>query len=69
MTTEQFRIGLNSKLLGQVSLALLGQHFLTDGGSITLTGGTVSDEPIRFGANASTVNAALEALCAGPRSS
>jgi NAD(P)-dependent dehydrogenase (short-subunit alcohol dehydrogenase family) len=65
MTTGQFRIGLNSKLLGQVSLALLGQHFLTDGGSITLTGGTVSDEPIRFGANASTVNAALEGFVRG----
>ena len=65
MTTEQFRVGLNSKLLGQVSLALLGQHFLTDGGSITLTGGTVSDEPIRFGANASTVNAALEGFVRG----
>jgi NAD(P)-dependent dehydrogenase (short-subunit alcohol dehydrogenase family) len=65
MTTEQFRIGLNSKLLGQVTLALIGQHFLTDGGSITLTGGTVSDEPIRFGVNASTVNAALEGFVRG----
>jgi NAD(P)-dependent dehydrogenase (short-subunit alcohol dehydrogenase family) len=65
MTTEQFRVGLNSKLLGQVALALIGQHFLTDGGSITLTGGTVSDEPIKFGANASTVNAALEGFVRG----
>lgn len=65
MSTDQFRIGLNSKLLGQVALALIGQHFLTDGGSITLTGGTVSDEPIKFGANASTVNAALEGFVRG----
>jgi NAD(P)-dependent dehydrogenase (short-subunit alcohol dehydrogenase family) len=65
MTAEQFRIGLNSKLLGQVDLALIGQHFLTDGGSITLTAGTVSDEPIRFGANASTVNAGLEGFVRG----
>jgi NAD(P)-dependent dehydrogenase (short-subunit alcohol dehydrogenase family) len=65
MTPEQFRIGLNSKLLGQVSLALIGQHSLNDGGSITLTAGTVSDEPIRFGANASTVNAALEGFVRG----
>jgi NAD(P)-dependent dehydrogenase (short-subunit alcohol dehydrogenase family) len=56
---------LNSKLLGQVALALVGQHFLNDGGSITLTAGTVSDEPIRFGANASTVNAALEGFVRG----
>lgn len=65
MTTEQFRIGLDSKLLGQVALALIGQHFLNDGGSITLTAGTVSEEPIRFGANASTVNAALEGFVRG----
>jgi NAD(P)-dependent dehydrogenase (short-subunit alcohol dehydrogenase family) len=60
MTAEQFRIGLNDKLLGQVDLALIGQHHLSDGGSITLTSGIVADEPIRFGANATTVNAALE---------
>jgi NAD(P)-dependent dehydrogenase (short-subunit alcohol dehydrogenase family) len=65
MSVDQFRIGLNSKLLGQVALTLIGQHFLTEGGSITLTGGTVSDEPIRFGANASTVNAALEGFVRG----
>lgn len=65
MTSEHFQVGLNSKLLGQVALALMGQHFVNDGGSITLTAGTVSDEPIRFGANASTVNAALEGFVRG----
>jgi NAD(P)-dependent dehydrogenase (short-subunit alcohol dehydrogenase family) len=60
MSAEQFRIGLNDKLLGQVDLTLIGQHFLRDGGSITLTSGIVAEEPIRFGANATTVNAALE---------
>lgn len=59
-TTEQFNFGLQNKLLGQVRLALLGQHFLNDGGSITLTSGIVSEEPIRQGANATTVNAAIE---------
>jgi NAD(P)-dependent dehydrogenase (short-subunit alcohol dehydrogenase family) len=65
MTAENFRVGLHGKLLGQVALALIGQHFVNDGGSITLTAGTVSDEPIRFGANASTVNAALEGFVRG----
>jgi NAD(P)-dependent dehydrogenase (short-subunit alcohol dehydrogenase family) len=60
MTSEQFQIGLHDKLLGQIDLALIGQHHLNDGGSITLTSGIVSDEPIRFGANATTVNAAIE---------
>lgn len=60
MTPAQFAIGLQSKLLGQIRLALLGQHGLADGGSITLTSGIVADEPIRAGANASTANAGIE---------
>lgn len=60
MTAAQFKVGLHDKLLGQVDLALIGQHYLNDGGSITLTSGIVSDEPIRFGANATAVNAAID---------
>ena len=59
-TAAQFNIGLQNKLLGQVRLALIGQHYVNDGGSITLTSGIVGEEPIRDGANATTVNAALE---------
>ena len=39
MTPEQFNLGLQDKLLGQVQLALIGQKYLNDGGSITLTAG------------------------------
>jgi NAD(P)-dependent dehydrogenase (short-subunit alcohol dehydrogenase family) len=60
MTPEQFRIGLNDKLMGQIHLALAAIPHLNDGGSITLTSGIVSEEPIRYGVNATTVNAALE---------
>jgi len=60
MTAEGFSLGLNDKLLGQVNLALVGQHYLNDGGSITLTSGIVSEQPIIGGTNASTVNAAIE---------
>lgn len=65
MKPADFAFGLNDKLLGQVRLALLGQHHLNDGGSITLTTGIVSAEPIRAGANASAVNRALEGFVAG----
>jgi len=65
MTPEQFRIGLNSKLMGQVHVALAAQHALKDGGSITLTSGIVGHQPIRYGANASTVNLALEGFVLG----
>ena len=60
MRPADFNQGLQDKLLGQVRLALLGQHVLRDGGSITLTTGIVADEPIRQGVNATAVNAAVE---------
>ncbi|ARZ73551.1 short chain dehydrogenase [Stenotrophomonas sp. WZN-1] len=60
MTPEQFNLGLQDKLLGQVRLALAAQHHLNAGGSITLTSGIVSAQPIRDGVNATSVNAALE---------
>lgn len=60
MTPEQFNLGLQDKLLGQVRLALAAQHHLNSGGSITLTSGIVSAQPIRDGVNATAVNAALE---------
>jgi hypothetical protein len=43
-----------------VRLALAAQHHLNSGGSITLTSGIVSAQPIRDGVNATSVNAALE---------
>ena len=64
MTAEQFNLGLQDKLLGQVQLALVGQKYLNDGGSITLTAGILSIEPIRNGASATAVNAAIEGFAA-----
>ncbi|TDN58476.1 short chain dehydrogenase [Scandinavium goeteborgense] len=72
MTAEDFTLGLQDKLLGQIRLALKGQHFLNDGGSITLISGIIADVPIAQGVNATTVNAALAgfvkaAACELPR--
>jgi len=60
MSSEQFKIGLNDKLMGQVNAVLIGQHYIQDKGSFTLTGGILSHDPINAGGSASTVNAALE---------
>jgi NAD(P)-dependent dehydrogenase (short-subunit alcohol dehydrogenase family) len=60
MTPEQLALGLNDKLMGQVHLALEASKHLNPGGSVTLTAGTLSKDPIRFGASASLVNSALE---------
>lgn len=62
MSAEQMRVGLDDKLMGQVNLTLVAQHLLKDGGSITLTAGTLSDDPIRYGSSASLVNGALESF-------
>lgn len=59
MTDQDFNQGLQDKLLGQIRLALTGQHF-NDGGSITLISGIIAHEPIAQGANAATINAGLE---------
>lgn len=49
MTDQDFNQGLQDKLLGQIRLALTGQHFLNDGGSITLISGIIAHEPIAQG--------------------
>ncbi|HEY9102431.1 short chain dehydrogenase [Chitinimonas sp.] len=60
MTTADFHRGLQDKLLGQVRVALIGQHYLSDGGSITLTSGVAVEDPIAQGANAAASNAGIE---------
>lgn len=65
MTAEQFQVGLASKLMGQVNVALAAQKYLNDDGSITLTSGILADQPIRYGANASAVNAAVDGFVLG----
>ena len=60
ITPDNFAIGLRSKLMGQINVALVAQRHLNDGGSITLSTGILTDEPVRFGVNATTVNSAVE---------
>ncbi len=60
MTEASYEIGLRDKLMGQVNLARLAVGALRDGGSITLIGGILAEQPILAGASASMVNRALE---------
>lgn len=57
-----YGVGLADKLMGQVNLALAAREILKDGGSITLTGGILAEQPIVAGSSASMVNGALEAF-------
>ena len=58
---SRYALGLQDKLMGQVNLALASRGVLRRGGSITLTSGTTSDDPILGGSSLSMVNGALEA--------
>ena len=60
MTEEDHHVGIRSKLMGQINLVRLGLPVIADGGSFTLTTGVLSRDPIRGGASASLVNAAVD---------
>jgi len=55
-----YGLGLASKLMGQVNLALAARETLRDGGSITLITGVLTQDPIVAGSSATMVNAAVE---------
>lgn len=65
MTEAQFLTGVHSKLMGQINLVLLGQHYVAAAGSFTLTTGVLSDDPIRMGASASAMNGAVNGFVKG----
>ena len=65
LTDADIQLGLRSKLMGQVDLTRIALGKLRDGGSITLTSGTLAHEPMPGGAAISLVNAALEGWVTG----
>jgi len=62
MDAAAYQIGLQSKLMGQVNLVLIGRQFISPSGSFTLTSGILSHDPIKFGSSASMVNGAIDAF-------
>lgn len=65
MKDADFRIGVNSKLMGQVNLVLIGQQYINPKGSFTLTSGALADDPIAMGTNISTMNGAINGFVKG----
>jgi len=65
LTDADFEKSLQDKLMGQVRLALAALRHVKPNGSITLTGGVMSHEPMTGGAAISLVNAALEGFVRG----
>ena len=62
MTDKEFRKGIDSKLMGQINLVLIGQHYINPKGSFTLTSGVLTYDPVLSGANLSATNGAIEAF-------
>lgn len=62
MTEKEFRIGVESKLMGQINLVLIGKNYINPKGSFTLTSGILTEQPVRLASNASAVNGAVEAF-------
>ena len=59
MTDADFRKGVNSKMMGQINLVLIGQHYINPKGSFTLITGVLSDDPVRNSVNLSAINSAV----------
>ncbi|MCB8820320.1 short chain dehydrogenase [Microvirga rosea] len=60
LTNEDFQLSLTNKLMGQVNLVRIGERFINEGGSFTLTSGVLAGEPMPGSAAVSLVNAAIE---------
>lgn len=62
MTEEDIYVGIRGKMMGQVNLVRIGQNYLNDNGSFTLTTGILADDPIVGSAAVSLVNGAVNSF-------
>jgi NAD(P)-dependent dehydrogenase (short-subunit alcohol dehydrogenase family) len=62
MSEEDYYIGLKSKLMGQVNMVRIGEKYLHDGGSFTLTTGILADHPVAFTTSAAMVNGGIHSF-------
>jgi NAD(P)-dependent dehydrogenase (short-subunit alcohol dehydrogenase family) len=60
LTDASFRQGVEGKMMGQINLVLIGQHYINPKGSFTLITGALSHDPQKNFANASAANCAVE---------
>lgn len=62
LTLEDYKTGIDDKVLGQIELVRRGIEFVNDGGSFTLTTGILARAAIPTGTVASVANGALESF-------
>lgn len=62
LSEEDYYIGLKSKLMGQVNLVRIGQNYLNEHGSVTLSTGILADDPVLKTASAAMVNGGIHSF-------
>lgn len=62
LTEKHLKIGIDQKFLGQANLVLIGQKYLNDGGSFTLTSGKMGDKPSKGATGKAFVNGAINSF-------
>jgi NAD(P)-dependent dehydrogenase (short-subunit alcohol dehydrogenase family) len=60
LNDQTFRKGVEGKMMGQINLVLIGQHYINPKGSFTLITGALTEDPQINFANASAANGAVE---------
>lgn len=62
LTEEDYHVGLNSKLMGQVNLVRIARNYLNENGSITLSTGILADFPVATTTSAAMVNGGIHSF-------
>lgn len=60
LSDDDYLFSLKNKLMGQVNLVRIGQRYINDNGSFTLTSGVLAQKPMPGSCAISMVNAGLE---------
>jgi NAD(P)-dependent dehydrogenase (short-subunit alcohol dehydrogenase family) len=62
LTEDDFHIGIQSKMMGQVNLVRIGKDYLNPTGSITLTTRILADNPVPMTTGAALVNGGINSF-------
>ncbi|MCM0081725.1 short chain dehydrogenase [Geomonas sp. Red32] len=60
LSEDDFQLGLDGKLMGQINLVRMGLGRINDNGSFTLTSGILSHQPMPGSSSISMINAGVE---------
>lgn len=64
-SVQDYHDGLNSKLMGQVNLVIIGRKYANEGACFVLSSGILAQYPVEGGISLSMINAAIEAFVRG----